>query len=184
MNRKIFFLCFAFIFITLLLTGCASAPKPTIAQISLNAQTNINPSFVSETKEGDARPIVVRFYELTTPVTFNSADFFSVFNEYKSTLDNELLNSEEFRLIPGHKQKFKRTLHLDTRHVGVVAAFRDIEQAQWRASTAIPVKEKNPEIYIFLEGNKILIGAKPHCGFFCKSEPAPPGTLYEVIEEK
>jgi predicted component of type VI protein secretion system len=82
------------------------------------------------------------------------------------------------------RQKFNRPLNLDTRYVGVVAAFRDLENAQWKAFTAVPVKEKEPEIYIFLKKNQILIGAKEPCGFFCSMwTPKPePGTLYEVIE--
>ncbi|MBK9663421.1 MAG: type VI secretion system lipoprotein TssJ [Nitrosomonas sp.] len=110
--------------------------------------------------------------------------FFSVFNDYKTALENELITSEEFRLMPGQKQKFNRTLNIDTRYVGIVAAYKDLEQSQWRASAAVPLKESAPEIYIFLEGNKIQIGAKPACGFFCQfqSPKPPPGTLYEVIE--
>ena len=176
------------IFITTyaILTGCSSPPKPPVAVVSLNVQPNINPftTTTTETKTPEARPVVIRFYELTSLATFNSADFFSVFNEYKATLENELLTSEEFRLTPGQKQKFNRTLNIDTRYVGVVAAYKDLEQSQWRASTVIPPKEKAPEIYIFLEGNKIQIGAKPACGFFCQFQsPKPPrATLYEVIE--
>jgi len=176
--------CIAAITILLILTGCSSPPKPPIAQVSLNVQPNINLYSAAEMKESEARPVVIRIYELTSLATFESADFFSIFNEHKATLENELLNSEEFRLTPGQKQKFNRTLHLDTRYVGVVAAFRDLEHSQWRASTAIPIKEKSPEIYIFLEGNKVLVGAKPECGFFCQfqSSKPQPGTLYEVIE--
>lgn len=170
----------------LLLTGCSSPPKPPVAVVSLNVQPNINPytTTAAETKAPEARPVVIRFYELTSLAAFSSADFFSIFNDYKATLENELKTSEEFRLTPGHKQKFNRTLNIDTRYVGVVAAYKDLEQSQWRASAAIPPKEEAPEIYIFLEGNKIQIGAKPECGFFCQflSPKPPPGTLYEVIE--
>ncbi len=169
-----------------ILTGCSSTPKPPIAMISLNVQPNINPfpASTTETKTPEARPVVIRFYELTSLAAFSSADFFSVFNDYKTTLGNELITSEEFRLVPGHKQKFNRALNIDTHYVGVVAAYKDLEQSQWRASTAIPPKEKAPEIYIFLEGNKIQIGAKPACGFFCQfqSPKPPPGTLYEAVE--
>ena len=177
---------FTFLLLCLLLIGCSSTPKPPIATVSLNVQSNINSfsTITDKTKALEARPVVVRFYELTSLSVFSSADFFSVFNDYKTTLESELITSEEFRLMPGQKQKFNRTLHLDTRYVGVVAAFRDLEHSQWRASTAIPVKEQSPEIYIFLEGNKVLVGAKPECGFFCQfqSPKAQPGTLYEVIE--
>jgi len=170
----------------LILTGCASTPKPPIATVSLNVQPNINSfsTITDETKAPEARPVVIRLYELSSLSAFSSADFFSVFNDYKTTLDGELITSEEFRLMPNQKQKFNKTLNIDTRYVGVVAAYKDLEQSQWRASASVPPKESAPEIYIFLEGNKIQIGAKPACGFFCQflSPKPPPGTLYEVIE--
>lgn len=167
-----------------ILTGCTSTPKPPIAQISLNVQPNINSYAINQT-EAEARPVVIRLYELTSLSAFNSSDFFSVFNEHKTLLEGELVHSEEFRLIPGKKQKFNRPLHLNTRYVGVVAAFRDLEHSQWRAATAIPAKESAPEIYILLEGNKVMIGAKEACGFFCGLwAPKPPaGSLYEPIEQ-
>lgn len=171
---------------SLSLTGCSSPPKPPIATVSLNVQPNINPSppLAAETKTPEARPVVIRLYELSSLAAFNSADFFSVFNDYKTTLENELIASEELRVTPGQKQKFNRTLNLNTRYVGVVAAYKNLEESQWRASAAVPPNEIAPEIYIFLEGNKIQIGAKPPCGFMCQfqSPKPPPRTLYEVIE--
>lgn len=135
-------------------------------------------------KEPEARPVVIRLYELTSLDAFKSKDFISVFYDYKTALEGVLLNSEEFSLAPGTKQKFNRPLHMDTRYVGVVAAFKDIEHSEWSATTTIPSKESAPEIYIFLDRNKILVGAKRECAFFCQlSSPKPPaGTLYEAIE--
>ena len=167
----------------LFLVGCASTPKPPVAQISLNVQPTINP-FTDGAIEPKARPVVIRVYELSSLAAFNTTDFFSVFNNYKDVLDTELLNSEEFQLSPGDKLKFNRELDFDTRYVGVVAAFRDLEHAQWRSTAVVPPKEKAPEIYILLEKNKVMIGAKPACGFFCRFwSPSPPiGSLYEIIE--
>lgn len=175
-------ICSASIFL-LVLMGCSSTPKPSIAQISLNVQKNIN-LFPVEPSVLEARPVVIRLYELRSLAAFNSTDFLSVFNDYNSVLGNELLYSEEFRLVPGMRYKFNKPLNFDTRHIGVVAAFRDVENAQWRAFTPIPPNEKTPEIYILVKENTITIGAKSPCGFFCRMRtPRPPaGTLYEIIE--
>lgn len=170
-------------FLLILLTGCSSTPKPPVAQISLNVQGDINP-YLTNTSEAEARPVVIRLFELTSLAAFNSTDFISVFNDYSLALGSELLHSEEFRLTPGMRHKFSKPLNIDTRYVGVVAAFRDLEHSEWRAFASIPPKENAPEIYIFLKENKVMIGAKNPCGFFCKMwSPKPPeGTLYEVIE--
>lgn len=169
----------------LLQVGCSSMPKPPVAQVSLNVQSMINP-YIDGKGKPESRPVVIRLFELKSPAAFNSADFFSVFNHYQDTLNTELLNSEEFHLSPGKKLKFERTLHLDTRYIGVVSAFRDLEHAQWRATTAIPREESHPEIYVLLEGNQVLIGAKPQCGFLCRFwSPKPPvGSLYEIIDQQ
>ena len=174
----------SFILTTLFLSGCSSTPKPPIAQISFNVKPNINLS-TDGISNPEPRPVVIRLYELKSTAAFNSADFFGIFNQYKDTLDNELVNSEEFQLFPGKKVKFNRTLHLDTRYVGVVSAFRDLEHAQWRAVTKLPPDETNLEIYLLLDKNDVLIGAKPECSFFCRLwSPTPPvGTLYEIIEQ-
>lgn len=167
-----------------ILTGCASTPKPPIAQISINVQPNIN-SYSIDKSEPEANPVVIRLYELTSNAAFNSNDFLSFFYDYKAALKDELLKSEEFKLIPNKKLKFNRSLHLNTQYVGVVAEFKNFEHSQWRAITAIPAKESAPEIYILLEGNKVMIGAKEACGFFCGLwSPKPPaGSLYEPIKQ-
>lgn len=167
----------------LFLVGCASTPKPPIAQISLNVQSDINP-YSDGIAKPEARPVVIRFYELRSLAAFNTTDFFSVFSNYNETLNTELLNSEEFQLSPGEKLKFSRTLDFDTRYVGVVAAFRDLEHAQWRATASVPPGEKDPEVYVLLQENKVMVGVKPACGFFCQLwSPKPPAdSLYEIIE--
>ncbi len=167
----------------LLMTGCASTPKPPIAQVSLNVQPNIN-SYATNQIESNASPVVIRLYELNSPTRFNASDFLTVFHEHKTLLVDELVHSEEFILVPGKKQKFNRQLHLNTRYIGVVAAFRNLENSEWRDAIAIPANESAPEIFILVEGNKIKIGAKEACGFFCGLwSPKPPaGSLFEPIE--
>lgn len=165
--------------ITLLfLAGCASTPKPTIIKVSLHAKPSVNPD-----SHGRASPVVVKFYELKSVAAFNAADFFSVFDSEQKTLGTELLNSEVFQLRPGEKLELDRPLHLDARHVAAVAAFRDLEHAQWRASLAIPPKQKISRIVIQFDGNRILIGAEGECSFLCGlslQKPQPLGSLHEI----
>ena len=139
------------------LVACASPPKPpppTIIQVSLDAQANVNPD-----ARGRPSPVVVRFYELKTPANFNAADFFSLFDRDKETLAADMLSRDEFQLMPGDKKQFQRPTQPDTRFVGVVAAFRDLERAQWRAISAVPLQQTTP-IVIKLDGSKVSAGAK------------------------
>lgn len=162
----------------LFLAGCASTPKPVIIKVSLHAKSGVNPD-----SHGRASPVVVKFYELKSVAAFDAADFFSVFDSEQKTLGAELLNSEVFQLRPGEKLELDRPLHLDARHVAAVAAFRDLEHAQWRASLAIPPKQKISRIIIQLDGNRVLIGAEGECSFLCElslQKPQPLGNLQEI----
>jgi len=90
--------------------------------------------------------------------TFNAADFFSLYERDKETLGADVLAREEFQLMPGDKRQFQRPTQADTRFVAVVAAFRDLERAQWRAASAVPLNQTTP-IVIKLDGSKVSAGA-------------------------
>ena len=46
--------------------------------------------------------------------------------------------TEEFVLAPGESKTFAKTLAPDTRFLGVLAAYRDVEHAKWRS--IVPVQ--------------------------------------------
>ena len=135
------------------LTACASGPKPTVIQTDLRVQANINPDM-----RGRPSPVVVRFYELKSLTAFNNADFFALFERDRETLGTELVAVDELQLMPNETRQFKRTLQPDTQYIGVVAAFRDLEHSEWRASTTVAPHKVSPLI-IQLEANQISIAA-------------------------
>lgn len=134
--------------------ACASPPKPpppTIVQASVEAMANVNPD-----ARGRPSPVVVKFYELKSLAVFDSADFFSLFERDREVLGGELVAREEFQLIPGGRRTFERTLQPDTRYLGVVAAFRDLERSTWRA--AVPVTpNKTVPLAIKLDAGKVVM---------------------------
>ena len=67
--------------------------------------------------------------------TFNAADFMSLYQRDQAELGADLLAKEEFVLNPGETKTFAKTLAADTRFLGVVAAYRDLEHAKWRTSS-------------------------------------------------
>ena len=161
-----------------LLTACASTPKPTIVKVSLHTEQSVNPD-----AQGRASPVVVKFYELKSVAAFNAADFFSIFESDQKTLGAELLNVEVFQLRPGERLEFDRPLLADTRYLAAVAAFRDLEHSQWRATLAMPPKEKIATVLIQVDANRILIGAEQECGLLCgvtSKKPDPLGSTLEI----
>jgi type VI secretion system protein VasD len=133
--------------------GCAGTPKPALVKAQFDVQASVNPD-----SRGRPSPVVVRLYELKSMAAFNGADFFSIYERDKETLGAELLAREEFLLRPGEKRQLERKLQPETTYVGVIAAFRDLEHAQWRGTMAVAPGQVVP-VLIKLEGSKISIGA-------------------------
>lgn len=134
------------------LAGCASAPKPIAVKASLEAQKSVNPDL-----HGRPSPVVVRVYALKSLAAFNSADFFSLFDKDKEVLGADLIDREELQLMPGQQRDLQKVFPPETRHIAVIAAFRDLERSQWRATADIPPKQTKITAQILLEGKKVSI---------------------------
>ncbi|MBU6956141.1 type VI secretion system lipoprotein TssJ [Pseudomonas sp. CVAP len=113
-----------------LLAGCSSiSPYSTVTKLNLKltASDQVNPDL-----NGRPSPIVVRLIELKHPVAFENADFFSLYERAKESLSPDLVASEELELRPGETAEFKLSVDSGSRYVGVLAAYRDLRETQWR----------------------------------------------------
>lgn len=138
------------------LAGCAGSPKPlppTVVQIALSADAGVNPD-----NRGRASPVVVRVLELKTLAAFNAADFFSLWEREKETLGEDLVAREELLLRPGEEKKLDRKPLPETRHIGVIAAYRDLERAKWRGAYAV-VAHQTQTIAVVLDARNVSISA-------------------------
>jgi type VI secretion system protein VasD len=136
-----------------LATGCGAAPPPLL-QGAIKADPGINPD-----RSGRASPIVLRIYELKAVGTFNTADFFSLFDKEQETLSGDLVGREEFQLQPAETREYRRQLQPDTKFVGVVGAFRDLEQSHWRQAVPVPAK-RNSTITIGVQARAVTLAVK------------------------
>ena len=136
----------------LLAAGCGSSPP--LLRGSINVEPNVNPD-----RAGRPSPIVVRVYELKAVTAFNGADFFSLFDSEQATLGSELVGREEFQLQPAETRQYRRQLQPDTKFIGVVGAFRDLEQARWRQAVPVPSK-RSPTITIGLQARAVTVTVK------------------------
>jgi type VI secretion system protein VasD len=121
----------------LVMSGCASGPKPTAVSGSIAASPKANPS-VSRRPS----PLLVRVYELKTPTAFNAADFVSLYQRDQAELGADLVARDELTLSPGETRPWAKTLAAETRFIGVFAAYRDLEHARWRAVVPIQPGQK------------------------------------------
>ena len=126
--------------VALLLSACAAKPPPKRASVTgtVEASAQVNPSASKRPS-----PLLIRIYELKSVATFNGADFMALYQRDQAALGGDLLAKEEFVLNPGEIKTFAKTLAPDTRFIGVVAAYRDLEHAKWR--TVVPVQPNVPQ---------------------------------------
>ena len=105
----------------------APAPAPMLrAEVRASSTSNLGPG-------GQALPIVVRIYELKSQGGFAGSDFFSLYNTEGDVLMGDLISREELTLAPGRIRNIEKPLNAETRYLGVLGAFRDIDRATWRA---------------------------------------------------
>lgn len=129
-----------FLVSVVLLNGCAVANYVVdpYTNLSFEASDDINPD-----SSGRASPLVIRVYELRSVDTFRSAGFFDLYDEPDSVLNEDLLAMEEIVLRPELVEKLPTmTLNENTRYLGIVAAFQNIDQAEWKM-----ILDANPEGY-------------------------------------
>lgn len=88
---------------------------------------------VNPDADGRPSPLVVRYYELSSRSQFEREDFDRLFDSPESSLGPDLLVREELELQPASDLEITRRLNPNARFVGLVAAYRDIETARWRA---------------------------------------------------
>ncbi|VAW57531.1 Type VI secretion lipoprotein/VasD [hydrothermal vent metagenome] len=103
-----------------------------LASFDINPNANNRPS-----------PLVVRIYELKSLDAFNEANFFKLYDEEAATLGGDLLSRDEFELSPGQGTEINRKVNQQTRYFAVIAAFRNIEQSNWRASKILKLNSDN-----------------------------------------
>lgn len=124
----------------LTLAGCGALPppKPSTVKVTIIASPNINP-----TPSGQAAPIIIRIYTLKSDLVFMQSDFQSLFTNDAQTLGTDLIAKREFFMVPGTKQAYDDQMPKEAAFLGVIAAFRDIDTARWRALAPIEPRSAN-----------------------------------------
>lgn len=124
-----------------IIAGCGGKPPkveppapapPRMLRVDVSAAINAN-----ATASAQGRPIVVRLYELKSAGAFSRADFFSLYDREAEVLGDDLVAREEMTLAPGQDRRVSKALGADTRYLGIVGAYRDIDRAQWRKTVPL-----------------------------------------------
>ena len=145
------------VLIWLLLTAAAlalssptsHAAKTVKVKAAVTAAEDLNPDY-----QGRPSPVNIIVFQLVSADAFENADFFSLFEPEAAVLGGDMLARTQMLLQPGESREWVAEFSKETRFVGVIAAFRDIENAQWRATVALP---KKGFISKFFKKNKLRI---------------------------
>lgn len=121
-----------FVIFIILLQGCAK--KEAFPQINTTYVAN------NETNPDISRrpsPVVVMLFQLSSDTAFKNADFFSLYNNAKTTLGASYLYQEQIEIKPNQQIVSNQDILPDTRFIAVIAAYRDIDNSQWRKWIAV-----------------------------------------------
>jgi type VI secretion system protein VasD len=138
------FTCLALLAAMLSLTGCAALSPysdMTKLDLTLNGSDELNPDL-----NGRPSPIVLRLIELKHPVAFETADFFSLYQRPKEALSPDMVVLEELELRPGEQREMKLSVQPGSRYVGVLAAYRDLPESNWRVVIPLQEQERNSSV--------------------------------------
>ena len=116
------------------LSGCGGDPSPKTTDLRFQVDAD---DFINPNTENVASPVVVRIYELKQTSAFSNASLFDLLDSDTTILAQDLVSKREIEIKPGEKQSFSRSTPLETQYIGVIAGFRNLDGATWRATTEI-----------------------------------------------
>lgn len=134
--------------------GGSSTPDPTTVDITITATATINPNSVS-----DPSPVVVRVYQLKADSAFKGAEFSELFYNDRKVLGGDLLGQKEYNVKPNDKLTYNDTISGETRYIGVIAGFRDIDNATWRL--IVPATQQDVNTFILSVDSLSIAVQKP-----------------------
>ncbi len=140
------------LFLSFILACCmAGCGKPRI-DLAVASQPNVNPD-----NSGRPSPIMVKMYELRGDLAFKQNDFYSLFHEPAKALGTDLVAADELLFVPSEAKTVSYEPMPETKFVGIVAGFRQIERAQWRAIVPVDPEGKNTVRIELTDASLLLI---------------------------
>jgi type VI secretion system protein VasD len=129
-RRRLLVLVATLLPVALAAVRCGRPPRPA-AVLTLTvvggADQNLDP-------DGNPAPIAVTVYQLAAIAKFVSSDWAALTEREQATLgQDEAAASQQFVVTPGETQTRTFLLRPGVQDIGIVALYRDIDHAQWRA---------------------------------------------------
>lgn len=109
--------------------GAPEAQPSRTLTITLSASSNVNPG-----PDGGASPLPVQVYVLRSTGAFQSQDYFGLKGGGASS---DQVDSSSVSLRPGETKQVTVNTGTGGAYLGVIAGYRNIDSANWRATTSI-----------------------------------------------
>ena len=126
-----------------LLAGCSNSPlKRDMEELTVIVSTDKNSNL---NEKGQPAPLNVAFYTLTSVDLFENSDFFAFSEATKSEVLKSSKEIYEGIFQPGEERKITISPEKEAIAIGVVAAYRDIDNVDWSDDCLIDEiqKQKN-----------------------------------------
>ncbi len=132
-----------------LLSACGGAPKKEKMDMQVTATVDVNPDM-----QGRPSPIILHIMELSSDEQFSRLDYMGLTQPSGAGLGSDLLGKNQLVLQPGDTKALPMELNPMTSAIGLVAGYRDIDNAVWRK--VIPITQGSTKgISITLEQTQI-----------------------------
>ena len=111
--------------------------------------------------DGRASPVTVVIYHLKSAEAFMLADFFNLYQADSGVVAADLIKRIDMQVQPGQSLELSSEFDPETTHIGILAAFRDIDNATWRTLVEMPEKSLTDK----LNPGKIKLYGRRACFF-------------------
>jgi type VI secretion system protein VasD len=148
--KKYYLHVFAVFSLSFMLLGCFESNMPTL-MVNLKTSQFLNPNIYAQSS-----PVVVTFYQLKSTSVFQQSTFFAIDNNAQKALGSDLLDKYEVELKPNQMQDININLLPSTNYIGLVAAFREPDHAEWRRVVQV-VPGKSFKMKVTLSASSIEI---------------------------
>lgn len=149
--------------LSLLISGCSSNSATTANanafvapyQVEFNIETLDD---INAYGDQQARPIVIRIYQLSEFGVFNNAEFLDLYSKDRETLADSLIDVTSLApMLPSKVQKITLDVQQESRYIAVLGEFADYVDAEVKAYVALAVTPEQYPVYIRVSGKKIAI---------------------------
>jgi type VI secretion system protein VasD len=129
--------------VSLSLAACGSFFSNNVHHVSVEMRSAryLNPNI-----QGRPSPLVVTFYQLKSPFAFKQASYAALSKNAGAVLGQQLIDQQLSEVRPNSLKKTRLLLSPNIAYIGIVAAYRNLNQAHWRA-----VVKVNPKINSLLK---------------------------------